>query len=82
VAITWASFLATQQVEDMTARIAEENTALASIETRLVGDIPVYVLTGREQKHYYFQLDRRVIWLSIPSQLAEQGLVELIDSLQ
>lgn len=82
VAVTWASFLASQQVEDMTARIAEENTALAPIETRLVGDIPVYMLTGSEQKHYYFQLDRRVIWLSIPPQLAEQGLVELIDSLR
>ncbi len=81
-ASTWASFLAAQQVEDMTARIAEGNSPFTFVETRDVAGIPVYVLTGMGQTHYYFQLDRRVIWLSISPPLAEQGLVELINSLR
>lgn len=82
VSSTWLPFMAARQVEAMTDRIAEGRSPFTPIGTRQVGDTTVYVLTGMDQMHYYFQLDRRVFWLAVPPQLAEQRLEELIRNLQ
>ncbi len=82
VSSTWTPFLAARQVEAMRDRIAEGRSPFTPIGTREVEGITVYVLTGMGQTHYYFQLDRRVIWLSVSPQLAEQSLEELIHDLR
>lgn len=78
VSSTWAPFLAARQVEAMTDRISEGRSPFTPTGTHEVGSTTVYVLTGMGQVHYYFQLDRRVVWLAISPPLAEQGLEELM----
>ncbi len=78
VSSTWTPFLAARQVEAMTDRIAKARSPFTPIGTREAEDTTVYALTGMGQMHYYFQLDRRVIWLAVSPPLAEQSLGELI----
>jgi hypothetical protein len=66
----------------MAERIAEGRSPFTPAGSRQVGNTTVYVLTGMGQVHYYFQLDRRVIWLAASPSLAEQGIEELIRALQ
>lgn len=82
VSSTWLPFMAVRQVEAMTARIAEGRSPFTPMETRQVEGTTVYVLTGMGQMHYYFQLDRRVVWLAVSPPLAEQSLEELIRKLR
>jgi hypothetical protein len=70
--------MAARQVEAMTDRIAEGRSPFTPIGTDEVEGITVYALTGMGQMHYYFRLDRRVVWLAVLPQLAEQSLEELI----
>ena len=78
VSSTWTRFLAARQVEAMTDRIAETPSPFTPVGTRKVEDTTVYALTGMGQMHYYFQLDKQVIWLAVSSPHAEQSLGELI----
>jgi hypothetical protein len=78
VSSTWTPFLAAGQVEAMTNRIAEGRSPFTPSGTREVEDTAVYALTGMGQMHYYFQIDKQVIWLSVSPPLAEQVLGELI----
>ncbi len=78
---TWAPLLAGRQVQAMTERIAEGRSPFAPVGNHEVEGITVYVLTGMGQVHYYFQLDRRVVWLAISPSLADRGLEELIRAL-
>lgn len=82
VSSTWAPFLAGRQVQAMTERIAEERSPFAPVGNHEVEGTTVYVLTGMGQVHYYFQLDRRVVWLAISPSLAERGLEELLHALR
>ncbi len=79
---TWISFLAARQVEAMTDRIAEGRSPFTPTGIDEAEGVTVYTLTGMGQTHYYFQLDRRVIWLAASPQLAEQSLEELIRNLR
>jgi hypothetical protein len=79
---TWLPFMAVRQVEAMTERIAEGRSPFTPAGTRQVNGITVYELTGMGQTHYYFQLDRQVVWLAVSPHLAEQSLTELIRKLQ
>jgi hypothetical protein len=82
VSSTWTPFLAARQVEAMTDRIAEGRSPFTPSGTREVKDITVYALTGMGQMHFYFQLDRRVVWLAVSPLVAEQSLGELIGKLR
>ena len=77
ISSTWLPFLAARQVAVMTERIAEDRSPFTLVDTIEVEDTPVYILTGMGQRHYYFQLDRRVIWLAVSPPLAEQSLQDL-----
>jgi hypothetical protein len=86
-AILWISStrlpsMAARQVEAMTERIAAGRSPFTPLDTIEVKGMTIYVLTGMSQIHYYFQLDRRVVWLAVSPQYAEQSLQELIHSLQ
>jgi len=83
ISSTWLPFMAARQVEAMTDRIAEAGgrSPFTPIGTIEIEDTPVYVLTGMGQMHYYFQLDRRVVWLAVFPQFAEQSLEDLIRQL-
>ena len=74
--------MAARQVEVMTERIAEGRSPFTPSGIDEVEGVNVYILTGMGQRHYYFQLDRRVVWLAVPPQLAEQSLAELIRKLR
>ncbi len=78
----WLPFMAARQVEVMTEGIAEGRSPFTPTETREIEGVTVYALTGMGQMHYYFQLDRRVAWLAVSPQLAEQSLEELIRTLR
>jgi len=82
VSSTWAPFLAARQVEAMRNRIAEGRSPFTPVGTREIEGITVYVLTGMGQEHYYFQLDRRVVWLAVWPQFAESSLEELLRDLR
>jgi hypothetical protein len=82
ISSTWLPIFATRQVEAMTNRIAAAKSPFTPVGTRQVEGVTVYVLTGMGQMHYYFQLDRQVIWLAVSSQLAEQSVEELIRELR
>jgi hypothetical protein len=82
VSSTWAPFLAGRQVQAMTERIAEGRSPFVPTSRREVEGTTVYALTGMGQVHYYFRLDRRVVWLAISPSIAEQGLEELLRALQ
>lgn len=82
ISSTWLPSMAARQVEVMTDRIAEGRSPFTPVGTRQAEELIVYELTGLGQTHYYFQLDRQVVWLAISSHLAEQGLGELIRKLQ
>ncbi len=82
VSSTWTPFLAARQVKAMTDRIAEARSPFTPIGTQVVEGTTVYALTGMGQMHYYFQLERRVIWLAVAPQIAERSLVELVRGLQ
>ena len=82
VASTWTPFLAARQVKAMSERIAEGRSPFTPIGTRQVEGITVYVLTGMGQEHYYFQLDRRVVWLAVWPQFAQPSLEALIRDLR
>jgi hypothetical protein len=81
ISTTWLPFMAARQVEAMTERIVEGHSPFTPVEKRQVEGITVYVLTGMGHVHYYFQLDRRVVWLAVSPQLAEQSLEEIIRKL-
>lgn len=81
ISSTWAPLLAARQVKVMTERIAEDRSPFTLMGTIEVENIPVYVLSGMGQMHYYFQRGQRVVWLAVPPQLAEQGLIDLIRNL-
>jgi hypothetical protein len=82
VSSTWLPIMAARQVEVMTNRIAEGRSPFTPVDAREVERTTIYTLTGVGQTHYYFQLDRRVIWLAAPPHLAEQSLLDLIHTLQ
>ncbi len=82
ISSTWLPYMATRQVGAMTERIAEGRSPFTPVDTYQLEGITVYVLTGMGQIHYYFQLDRRVVWLAVSPHLAEQSLEELIRKLQ
>lgn len=82
ISSTWLPLMAARQVEAMTERIAEGRSPFTPAETRQIEGVSVYVLTGMGQVHYYFQLDRRVVWLAVSPQVAEQNLIELIQTLR
>lgn len=82
ISTTWLPFMAARQVEAMTERIAEGRSPFTPVETRQVEGVAVYVLTGMGQIHYYFQLDRQVVWLAVSPDVAEQSLGELIRNLR
>ncbi|MFQ5814404.1 MAG: hypothetical protein ACE5I2_14600 [Anaerolineae bacterium] len=82
VSSTWTPFLTNRQVVAMTDRIAEGRSPFTPIETREIEGITIYALTGMGQVHYYFQFDRRVVWLAVWPQFAEQSLEELIRDLR
>lgn len=82
ISSTWLPFMAARQVETMTVRITEGRSPFTPVETRQVEGTTVYVLRGMGQVHYYFQLDRRVVWLAVSPQVAEQSLLELIQKLR
>ena len=79
---TWAPFLAARQVEDMRDRIAEGRSPFELTGTREVDGTMIYVLEGMGQMHYYFQVDKRVVWLAASPELAEQSLQELLSDLK
>ena len=81
VSSTWTSFLAGKQVTAVTDRIAEGRSPFTPSGSRTVQGTTVFVLTGMGQAHYYFQLDRRVVWLAVSPPWAEQVLQELIHAL-
>ncbi|GIK37509.1 MAG: hypothetical protein BroJett011_13420 [Chloroflexota bacterium] len=78
VSSAWTSFLAGRQVAAMAERIAERNSPFSPEGQSKVEGVTIYILTGMSQVHYYFQLDREVVWLAITAEQAEQGLAELI----
>ncbi len=82
VSSVWLPFMAARQVEAMTDRIAEGGSPFTPTSTDEVEGVTVYTLTGMGQMHYYFQLDRRVAWLAVSPQFAEQSLEELIRNLR
>ncbi len=82
ISSTWLPVMAERQVELMTERIAEGRSPFEPLHTQQVEGVTVYVLSGMGQKHYYFQLDRRVVWLAALPQFGELSLVELIKALQ
>ena len=82
ISSTWLPIFAARQVEAMTNRIAEGNSPFTPGEPRQVTGFTVYPLTGLGQAHYYFQHDRKVVWLAASSQLAEQSVEELIQKLR
>ena len=82
VSSTWMPFLAARQVEAMTDRIAEGRSPFSPTGTREVEGTTVYALAGMGQVHYYCQLNKRVVWLSVSPQFAEQSLEELIRDLR
>ncbi len=82
ISSTWLPFMATRQVETMADRIAKGGSPFTPISTDKIEGITVYTLTGMGQMHYYFQLDRRVVWLAVSPQFAEQSLEELVRKLR
>ena len=82
ISSTWASLLATRQVHVMTERIAEGQSPFTPIDTIAVEGVAIYVLTGMGQRHYYFQLDKRVVWLAVSPPLAEQSLPDLLGKIR
>ncbi len=82
VSSVWLPFVAARQVETMAERIAEGGSPFTPLSTDEVEGVTVYTLTGMGQMHYYFQLDRRVAWLAVSPQFAEQSLKELIRNLR
>lgn len=74
--------LAAEQVEAMTGRIGEGGSPFTPLGRDEVEGVTAYALTGMGQRHYYFQLEQRVVWLAINAELADQGLAELIRYLQ
>lgn len=82
ISSTWLPFMAARQVETMTDRIAEGGSPFTPIGTDDVEGVTVYALTGMGQMHFYFQFDRRVVWLAVSPQFAEQSLKELVRNLR
>lgn len=82
VSSTRTTSLAAQQVQAMTGRISEGRSPFTPLGRKEVEGITVYSLTGMGQRHYYFQLERRVVWLAVTAELADQALGELIRYLQ
>lgn len=82
ISSTWLPFMAARQVETMTDRIAKGGSPFTPIGIDNVDGVTVYALTGMGQMHFYFQLDRRVVWLAVSPQFAEQGLEELVRNLR
>jgi len=78
ISSTWLPFMAARQIEAMTDRIAEGGSPFTPIGTDNVKGVTVYALTGMGQMHFYFQLDRRIVWLAVSPQFAEQSLEELV----
>lgn len=76
------SSLAADQVQAMTERIGVGGSPFTPLGRDEVEGVTAYALTGMGQRHYYFQLERRVVWLAINAELADQGLAELIRYLQ
>jgi hypothetical protein len=82
ISSTWLPSMAARQVEVMTDRIAEGRSPFTPVGTRQADELIIYELIGLGQTHYYFQLERQVVWLAVSSHLAEQSLTELIHKLQ
>ncbi len=82
VSSTWLPFMAALQVSLMEERIAEGRSPFTPLGVDQVQGVTVYALSGMGQMHYYFQLDRRVIWLAVAAERADQSLKELINTLR
>jgi hypothetical protein len=82
ISSTWLPSMAARQVEAMTDRIAKGRSPFTPVGTRQADELIIYELIGLGQTHYYFQLERQVVWLAVSSHLAEQSLTELIHKLQ
>lgn len=82
ISSTWLPFMAARQVAAMANRIAGGGSPFTPIGTDEIEGVTVYAVTGMGQNHYYFQLDRRVVWLAVSPHIAEQSLKQLVRNLQ
>ena len=76
---SWLKFMATRMVAAMVDSIADSTSPFTAIGERQNEDRTIYELEGLNQKHFYFQSGRLVIWLAVDSELAEQALQEALE---
>jgi hypothetical protein len=65
--------------DDMTARIAANESPFTPLGDVTIDDTQVYLLEGQGQMHFYFQAGKLLVWLAADEWLAPQALE---DSLQ
>lgn len=72
-------FMAKRILIAMRDRIAEGRSPFTPIRERDDGKRTIYELDGMGQKHFYFQSNNLVIWLSADNGIAERVLGQILD---
>lgn len=69
---------ASQSLKTMTEKIFQGNSPFSFIGQRQIRGRSIEGLEGMDQKHFYFQSGKLVIWLAANSDLAEKALDEVL----
>lgn len=81
--IIWAAGTASisdtrKLLEEMRDKIAEGGSPFKPSGVRSIANREVYSLDGMDQKHFYFQSGKYLIWLAANSEVADQALQQAL----
>ncbi len=71
-------WLAKRMTEEMTQRIAENETPYTPLGEEVIGGTRVYILEGHGQQHFYFRSGKLLVWLAADAWLATPAIEECL----
>lgn len=79
VASAPVKLMATRMVDEMKQAVANGGSPFTPTGTREVNGRTLYELTGMGQRHYYFQSNTLVVWLTADGPVAETALADALN---
>jgi len=76
---TFLKILARKMIVDMQDKIADGSSPFTLNGVLQFGGRPIYGLDGMEQKHFYFQSGKLIVWLAADEAIVEQSLAEILE---